>query len=944
MAELKVIKKANLFAMQSNQACVITVGLGDSGTTELIFTLYDEGRNIIILPSENLPVALYVHDTSGKGKKCLGYVVDKESGKVAFPLNNGLFKGYGDYQFHIEVISDGNILTFGVMMFRVLDTSSKDYTEAVASTDAFAVCMSDVSKLKDRIGDIISGNTDSAEIIDSRGGAKILRERLDLSDSATFGEDIIENTRETITRGYRETKDGSYISGDYFVSIKLSGRFPKGAYKLNALTSDASQYILKKVYLTRLDTGIDIAAEITTPSFHKDASGVFQIPHFATEIEISVGYQNGGVFPGVSDSSTMFTLHYGKALSSNDYTDAEKNKLARFGSPDDYASVTNAGAIKLLSDTVIIQSKSLESAVDSKALRAGAVTTGKIADGAVTDNKLAQGNIKSIAEDFSNSGIIGFNLEKLEKTIKTEFNSGLAITSVGYSIPFVYDGRNFKYLYIPSVKMAGDGQLTFMLCRPADISGKQIHETEMLSNRKTKIALSEGLHTNVCAELDLDYSKCEVGDEYLICIYGIQNVASPTYSSATKFQLSNIANTANITGVLTETYKDALYIPPNGAWRWTRANTGAEYYITIQCALGVEYPYQSNITSFVNTQIDARKKPLRMENYLPPEIPAVVGDPLELFWDSIFGAKNITNYRLTVQWDNNAWLGEVYDRKLKWTPSNNHIGSHTLKVTAYDDYGQEISAANTVIKVYPIVNPSINKNLLIIGDSLTQYGNDTSTVNTLYYKLQENGITNLNLIGTQSMASNQNARHEGRAGWKAADYLDVTKSPFAIDGMIDFKAYCEKNGYSGIDYCIIHLNWNDTFTDYSGVSSRLRVLAEKVQESYPKCRIMLVGLSSYPKTRMNLWGFCRKTSAWELSKALQSVTDTKENWSTIHLLQERDCEYNNDFVEQPVNLRNDATIKVLKDHVHGGAGEYQQIGDTYYRAIIAQISKDEGNS
>lgn len=92
---------------------------------------------------------------------------------------------------------------------------------------------------------------------------------------------------------------------------------------------------------------------------------------------------------------------------------------------------------------------------------------------------------------------------------------------------------------------------------------------------------------------------------------------------------------------------------------------------------------------------------------------------------------------------------------------------------------------------------------------------------------------------------------------------------------------------------------------------------------------------------MNLWGFCLKTSAWELSKALQAVTGTKENWSTIHLLQERDCEYNNGFVEQPVNLRNDMAMKVLTDHVHGGTGEYQQIGDTYYRAIMAQINKDK---
>lgn len=141
MAELKVVKKANLFALHNNQACTITVGLGYSGTTELVFALHDEERNKITLPSNNLPVALYVHDGNGAGKKCLGYVKDKESGRVAFLLNNGLFMRPGDFPFHIEVISEGSTLTFGMMMFRVLDTSSKEYTEAVASTDAFAVCL-----------------------------------------------------------------------------------------------------------------------------------------------------------------------------------------------------------------------------------------------------------------------------------------------------------------------------------------------------------------------------------------------------------------------------------------------------------------------------------------------------------------------------------------------------------------------------------------------------------------------------------------------------------------------------------------------------------------------------------------------------------------------------------------------------------------------------------
>ena len=118
---------------------------------------------------------------------------------------------------------------------------------------------------------------------------------------------------------------------------------------------------------------------------------------------------------------------------------------------NNFANVKNAGAIKILNENVIVQPQSLKNSVDEIAIKKSAVTSSKIADGAVTDAKIGQGNVKSIADDFSNSGIIGFNLEKLEKTIKTEFNSGLGITSIGYSIPFLYDGRNFKYLYLLSL-------------------------------------------------------------------------------------------------------------------------------------------------------------------------------------------------------------------------------------------------------------------------------------------------------------------------------------------------------------------------------------------------------------------------------------------------------------------------------------------------------------
>lgn len=627
--------------------------------------------------------------------------------------------------------------------------------------------------------------------------------------------------------------------------------------------------------------------------------------------------------------------------------DAKDTFAEKVHTHTDYAGTQQAGAVTFLNPGILVKPESIKSAVNSAAILAGAVTTRKIADGAITDAKIGQGNVKSIADDFAGNGIIGFDLEKLEKTIATDFNSGLGITCMGYSIPFKYDGRNFKYLFLPSVKMQEDGALTFMLCTPAEISGKQIQEADALPNRKTKVPFTAGVHSNVSVELGLDYSGCVVGETYLICIYAIKDVASPLYNSGVKFQLSNVANVANVSGVIKDVYKNALWLQASGAYRWATANAGVEYYITVQCALGTEYPYHSDIKAFVAKQIAAGNKPLQMANYLPDEIPAVVGDKLELFTDSIFAAQNISNYRLKIVWQNNAWNGEAYDRKISWTPTAAKTGSHALTIYAYDDYGREISKAQTTIKVYPVANPAQPKNLLIIGDSLTRYGStninggdETSTVATLYSKLQDNGITNINLIGTQNISGINAARHEGREGWKTADYLNVSKSPFAVDGVINFKGYCDKNGYSGIDYCMIHLNWNDTYGDYSAHAARLKSLADKVVESYPECKIMFVSLASYSKTRYNFWRACTKEAVWNVSKALEAMTASNQNYNVIHLLQERDCEYNNNYKDLPANGRCSTTMRTLVDHVHGGAGEYQQIADTYFRAIVAQLNKD----
>lgn len=102
---------------------------------------------------------------------------------------------------------------------------------------------------------------------------------------------------------------------------------------------------------------------------------------------------------------------------------------------------------------------------------------------------------------------------------------------------------------------------------------------------------------------------------------------------------------------------------------------------------------------------------------------------------------------------------------------------------------------------------------LVIGDSTVDF--DTMTRNMLDY-FTSKGKT-LTLLGTIGDGTSDN-RNEGRAGWKASDYLtdksyNGVVNPFynqTTDGF-DFSFYMANQGYSAVDFVIIQLGINDLY-------------------------------------------------------------------------------------------------------------------------------------
>ena len=141
----------------------------------------------------------------------------------------------------------------------------------------------------------------------------------------------------------------------------------------------------------------------------------------------------------------------------------------------------------------------------------------------------------------------------------------------------------------------------------------------------------------------------------------------------------------------------------------------------------------------------------------------------------------------------------VSDNGFAW-----HVYDNLL--TEIESDGQNVPYGN---KRRIVAENLLNCSVLVIGDSTVDF--DTMTQNMLDYFTSKNKT--LTLLGTLGSGANKN---EGRAGWKAADYLtnktyNGVVNPFYNDGTFDFSYYMAQQGYSAPDFVVIQLGINDLY-------------------------------------------------------------------------------------------------------------------------------------
>ena len=104
--------------------------------------------------------------------------------------------------------------------------------------------------------------------------------------------------------------------------------------------------------------------------------------------------------------------------------------------------------------------------------------------------------------------------------------------------------------------------------------------------------------------------------------------------------------------------------------------------------------------------------------YLAKRYDLVVGDKFELFYRGVIRSMNPYKYYINVT----CPKGRPYPRYFTFTPSETEEGDYPLTVALYDDFGNKIEEASTVLHVVNPLPPKRKINILCFGDSITFNG------------------------------------------------------------------------------------------------------------------------------------------------------------------------------------------------------------------------------
>lgn len=329
---------------------------------------------------------------------------------------------------------------------------------------------------------------------------------------------------------------------------------------------------------------------------------------------------------------------------------------------------------------------------------------------------------------------------------------------------------------------------------------------------------------------------------------------------------------------------------------------------------------------------------------LPLTIQALTNKEINIYFQNILN-DDISRYQIDVT----CSIGK--QQKERWTCVPNTAGTYSLTINVYREYTSIVASATTniVVKADTVGN-GINKKCIFIGDSTTNAAVYTGELVNLFGASDPMDIT---LLGSKGTAPNL---HEGRAGWKASDYVTLASltgdtNAFWNPGTtsFDFSYYMSQRGYSSVDYVGIHLGINDTFsymddtslnTEITNILTRLQTMIDSIKAYSSSIKIgMMVTIppsmsqdafaTSYANGQTQ-WRYKRNNLIWAKSFINYFKGKEAQNIYLVPINVNLDTDNNMVTVTVPVNSRNSKTVVRQDNGVHPANEGYYQMADVIY--------------
>jgi hypothetical protein len=481
-----------------------------------------------------------------------------------------------------------------------------------------------------------------------------------------------------------------------------------------------------------------------------------------------------------------------------------------------------------------------------------------------------------------------------------------------------------------------------------------------------------------------------------------------------------------------------LYGTTDNSWAGALSKGSAAYYqgsikLYMESEELKKYTPPGTDLTPVYTKIDQRTLSRIM---LPDEMVAVVGDKLQVFTRGFIESQNPYNepYEMV------STIGKAYPRYYELTPAAGDVGTKQLTVNIKDKQGNVVTTktCNIIVK-NPIGQPAAQKNVLCVGDSLTE---GMIWTQETYRRLTQSGGSptglgygNINFIGNKAFPNYPTQKAVGYGGWSINTYLgysgtgaawvnsnpdskdstdqksiyvdtngkqwqletmEATRikvipsyggsgtlpssgtltwvsggnhhgtityttvtpeatTPFwdSVNNKFSFKAFCDSNGYSGIDVIYILLGWNGLVlpnkslgSDHAENIGSMKTMIDTLHAEYPNALVRVLGLqvpsplggigTNYDsQSNYSYYNYLRSANGWNLG--LQDMVNGASYSSFckfISVAAQFDSEYSYPETTTAVNSRNTVTERMQTNSIHPANNGYYQIADAVYRDFI----------